>query len=185
MTYDRESLADLLATAISESGPDAAEATKSIAAFLSPLDFYQAHKEPMVRLGQTATDVRPPMLAFHLIRNAREHGVQEALLGLDELLALESNDTMTVAYVDNVETDVEIDLGDDVRALPDDHVPDQHFYQAILDARSKLVTRRGAVIVARQAQKPFQRLPAGVDFPMAAQRRIARASNVMKSPWRN
>lgn len=138
-----------------------------IAKYLASLPFYPSQSHA-VRFGSMVSDARPVSIGRLLVNVARRDGLDHALAGFDELLALEENDLMIMVYVDNVETSVTVDLGGGVVALPSATAPTAEFGKAIREFRNPSIHRKGAILVTEARQKAFCRLDPVADFPQAA-----------------
>ncbi|MBE1527941.1 hypothetical protein GGC65_002397 [Sphingopyxis sp. OAS728] len=138
----------------------------AISDYLASLPFY-AGETPAVQFGSMLSDARPVSIGRLLVSVARRDGIDHALEGFDELLALEENDLMIMVYVDNVETSEPVDLGDGVVALPSTTAPTADFGKAIRDFRNPSIHRKGAILVTEARQRAFRRLDPAADFPQA------------------
>jgi hypothetical protein len=141
-----------------------AETQKALANELGKSSFYEKHKRPLVRIGEGMGDVRPTSLAMHLLRFSANHGPSEALLAFRELTMLEEQTTSTYVFVDEIDCQDVVDLGDQVRVLPEELAPNAFVSQAIADSRGALSMRRGCFVVARQTQPTFVQAPSDADF---------------------
>lgn len=160
MTSDQAVREGLAAAMSAEPGTESAKA--GLADALSKLPFYASHPSPAVRIGEARADICPSNLAHRIIRYANERGLDEAISALDDLLSIGIITTTTYVYVENVETEIEIDIGGGVRALPVDASP-PYFVEAAIRARSPRSMRKGIVLTAQEVDSPFVKLPKSAD----------------------
>lgn len=136
--------------------PDQLEARRAeVARVLTDMEFYEHHLRPLVRIGEGCADARPDSLARHLLRYAKQHGVANAIIALKEFLGVNAVRTTTYVYVENVTTDREIDLGNNVVAMPESAGPFAYFATTIAEIKGVLKTTRGTILAAAQEESPF------------------------------
>ncbi|MDB5693562.1 MAG: hypothetical protein JWO81_2625 [Alphaproteobacteria bacterium] len=162
---DEQNLLELLEASRSRDGEGLHE---QITAALGQTEFYERHKEPLVRIGGGCADVRPDALARHVVTYAKANGASATVGALRSMMQIEEVTTATYAFVENVVTTDVIDLGEGLTALPEEAAPHAHFAEAIAKVRGGLSHRRGAILKAQQSSSPFLRARARAGpFPFA------------------
>lgn len=125
-----------------------------IVPLLANLDLYRRHPEPLFIAGM-GVDLRAPALARTVLRFSQQHGAMAAVSALVALDTVETVTTVDHLALDNVTTDRVVDLGSGISVLPEQAAPSDEFARFIVQARSQLSSRSGAILRIEKSFNPF------------------------------